>query len=82
MPEPRKRKKTATTPHVKREAAPVPSPKWWAPTLSTLMVVGLVWVVLTYLFRGDLPIPGIGNWNLAIGFGLIMAGFLMTMRWR
>jgi len=46
------------------------------------MVVGLVWVVLTYLFRGDLPIPGIGNWNLAIGFGLIMAGFLMTMRWR
>ncbi len=34
------------------------------------MVVGLVWVVATYLFRGEFPIPGIGNWNLGIGFGL------------
>ena len=50
--------------------------------MSTLMVVGLIWVVTTYLFRGDFPLPGIGNWNLGIGFDLIMAGFLMTMRWR
>lgn len=82
MPESRKRKKNTTpAPHA-TPAPPAPSPKWWAPTMSTLMVVGLVWVVSTYLFRGDFPIPGIGNWNLGIGFGLIMAGFLMTMRWR
>jgi len=83
MPESRKRKKAATTPHLKRQVAgPAPSPSWWAPTLSAFMIVGLVWVVVTYLFRGEIPIPGIGNWNLAIGFGLIMTGFLMTMRWR
>ena len=83
MPESRKRKKKTTpTPHATTQSAPTPSPKWWAPTMSTLMVVGLVWVVATYLFRGEFPIPGIGNWNLGIGFGLIRAGVLMTMRWR
>lgn len=82
MPESRKRKKTEPAPHARTEAAPTPSPKWWAPTMSTFMVVGLVWVVATYLFRGAFPIPGIGNWNLGIGFSLIMVGFLMTMRWR
>ncbi len=82
MPESRKRKKPAEPAFVKREVVQAPSPTWWAPTLSTLMVLGLVWVVVTYLFRGSIPIPGIGNWNLAIGFGMIMAGFLMTMRWR
>jgi hypothetical protein len=83
MPESRKRKKkTTVAPHAQSTVAPAPSPTWWAPTMSALMVVGLIWVVVTYLFRGDYPIPGIGNWNLAIGFGLIMAGFLMTLRWR
>ena len=28
------------------------------------------------------PSPGIGNWNLAVGFALIMIGFLMTVAWR
>lgn len=85
MPESRKRKKDNPTTKVAAPAAPRvagPSPSWWAPTMVTLMIVGLVWVVLTYLFRGDIPIPGIGNWNLGIGFGLVLAGFVMTMRWR
>lgn len=67
-----------------REAADAgePSPSWWAPTMVTLMVVGLVLVLVTYLTGARFPIPGIGNWNLAIGFGVAMSGFLMTMRWR
>jgi hypothetical protein len=28
------------------------------------------------------PIQAIGVWNLAIGFALLMGGFIMTMRWR
>ena len=28
------------------------------------------------------PIPGIGAWNLVIGFGIAFVGFLMTTRWR
>lgn len=58
------------------------SPKWWAPLMVTLMVLGLVLVVATYLFKGAFPVPSWGNWNLAVGFGIAMAGFLMTMRWR
>ena len=32
--------------------------------------------------RTSIPIPGVGHWNLAVGFGLLMAGFVMTTRWR
>lgn len=85
MPESRKRKKNqSTNPDRPKPVAPeqLQSPSWWAPTMVTLMVLGLVWVVITYLFQGGWPIPGIGNWNLGIGAGIAMAGFLMTMRWK
>ncbi|MGO1509930.1 MAG: cell division protein CrgA [Actinomycetaceae bacterium] len=59
-----------------------PSPSWWAPTMVTLMVVGLLFVLVTYLTSAQYPVPGIGNWNLGIGFGIAMIGFLMTLRWR
>ncbi|HLT09420.1 cell division protein CrgA [Georgenia deserti] len=63
-------------------SAPMHSPRWWAPTMVTLMVIGLICVVLTYLLRGEAPVPGIGNWNLAIGFGVMLIGFFMTLKWR
>ncbi len=28
------------------------------------------------------PIPKIGQWNIAVGLGTMMVGFLMTLRWR
>lgn len=58
------------------------SPSWWAPTMVALMVIGLVIVVLAYVFSGNVPIPGLGNGNLFIGLGLIIGGFLMTMGWK
>lgn len=86
MPESRKRKKknqsTAQGPGSQAVPKDIQSPTWWAPTMVTLMVIGLVWVVVTYLWEGTLPIPGLGNWNLAIGGVIAMSGFLMTMRWR
>lgn len=81
MPETRKPRKATTRPPATPGTA-APSPSWWAPTMVTLMIVGLVWVVVTYLWKGAIPVPGIGNWNLGIGFSLVLAGFLMTMRWR
>jgi len=50
--------------------------------MLTLMITGLVWVVVTYISQTRFPIPGIENWNLAVGFALILAGFGMTTRWR
>lgn len=81
MPESRSRKKAAYTPPPP-PSGPKQSARWWAPTMVALMIVGLTWVVVTYLSDSQYPIPTIGSWNLLAGFAVMMAGFLMTMRWR
>ena len=62
------------------------NPTWWAPVMVGLMVVGLLWIVVFYILSdgpdNTWPVPGIGYGNLAIGFGLIMVGFMMTTRWK
>lgn len=61
---------------------PKPSPRWWAPVMVALMVLGLVLVVVTYLSKGTLPVADWGNANLVVGFAVMMIGFLMTTKWR
>ncbi|NYJ76366.1 cell division protein CrgA [Allobranchiibius huperziae] len=59
------------------------NPVWWVPLMVGFMVLGLLWLVVTYLAQGDYPAPKVGTvWNLGIGFVLVMAGFLMTTRWK
>ena len=67
------------------------SPNWYAPSMVTLMVIGLLWVVATYLFQGKYPLPyfvehHVGDWlfngNLYIGFLIMMSGFLGLLRWK
>lgn len=62
--------------------APAPNPVWWAPVMVTLMILGLLWLVVYYLTGYSYPVQAWGNWNLAAGFGLLLAGFLMTTNWR
>jgi hypothetical protein len=50
--------------------------------MVALMLLGLAWVVTYYLSSGRVPIHAIGQWNLAVGFGLMLGGFGMTARWR
>jgi hypothetical protein len=59
-----------------------PNPVWWAPVFVILLVVGLLWIVVYYVSEYRYPIEAIGTWNLGIGFVVLMAGFIMTMRWR
>ncbi|NTW38658.1 MAG: cell division protein CrgA [Cellulomonadaceae bacterium] len=80
MPESRSRKKPAFTPPPAK-AAPKTNPSWLVPTMLTLMVAGLLWVVVTYISQTAYPIPSIGNANLLIGFALIISGFVLTTRW-
>ena len=47
-----------------------------------LLLIGLLWVVVYYISQTAYPVPHIGHWNLVIGFGLLLAGFSMTTRWR
>ena len=67
------------------------SPRWYAPTMVTLLVIGLLWVVATYPFQGKYPLPYFvehhgGDWlfngNLYIGFLIMMSGFLGLLRWK
>ncbi len=82
MPKSRNRKKPGVTPSATpRKTGAIESPSWWAPVMVGLMIFGLAWIVVTYLMGGRWPLP-IGNWNLAVGIGLMMSGFLMTINWR
>ena len=47
-----------------------------------VLILGLLWVVVYYISQGIYPIPKIGQWNIAVGLGTMMVGFLMTLRWR
>ena len=67
------------------------SPNWYAPSMVTLMVIRLLWVVVTYLFKGQYPLPYFtkshaGDWlqngNLYVGFLIMMLGFLGLLRWK
>jgi hypothetical protein len=68
----------ATRAHVAAPSSPL-----YIGIMLGLMVLGLVWLVVYYLWGSSIPfIAGLGNWNFAIGFALMIAGLLMTMRWR
>jgi len=60
----------------------VGNPQWFVPVMSGLMILGVLWVATFYISAGALPVGSIGYWNLGIGMGLIMAGFVMSTRWK
>lgn len=59
-----------------------PTPQWYKAVMFGLMILGLLWIIVYYLGGGLFPIPGIGGWNIFIGFGIAMVGFFMTTQWR
>jgi hypothetical protein len=60
-----------------------PSPRWYAPLMVGLMLIGLVWIVVYYVAADKIPfMTSIGVWNFAIGFGAMVVGLVMSMRWR
>jgi Cell division protein CrgA len=81
MPESRLRRKGAFTPPPPKAAPRKPSPPWFAALMVGLLLLGLAWVVCYYLTQAKYPIPGIHDWNLAAGFGVLLVGFGMLTRW-
>ncbi|MGO1318649.1 MAG: cell division protein CrgA [Galactobacter sp.] len=62
-----------------------PVATWYKVVMFGLMILGLLWIVTFYIAAMvgvDIPIPGIGNWNIMIGFGAALVGFIMMMGWR
>ncbi|PRY38599.1 uncharacterized protein UPF0233 [Geodermatophilus tzadiensis] len=90
MPKSKVRKKSVYTPpagvlqpQAARARAVQPSPRWYAPLMVTLMVLGLLWIVVYYVAGDQIPfMVSLGAWNFAIGFGAMVLGLVMSMRWR
>jgi hypothetical protein len=60
-----------------------PSPPWYAPTMVGLMLIGLVWIVVYYVAGDKIGfMVSLSAWNFAIGFGAMVIGLVMSMRWR
>ena len=89
MPKSKVRKKSAYTPPEGAQAragqarALKPSPRWYAPVMVGLMLLGLLWIVVYYVAGDRIPfMVSLSAWNFAIGFGVMVAGLIMSMRWR
>lgn len=90
MPKSKVRKKSVYTPpegvlqnRAARARAARPSPRWYAPLMVALMLIGLVWIVVYYVAGDKIPLMvTLSAWNFAIGFGAMVIGLVMSMRWR
>lgn len=84
MPEskPRKKPERSTAKERTRSREPKPNPVWYKPVMFGLMIIGLLWIIVFYITESAWPIPTIGAWNITIGFGIAIVGFMMTTRWR
>lgn len=88
MPESKGRKKDVYTPPPtqkgERKVARIGSPSWLAPTMVTLFVVGLTYIVVFYIAGSSIPVMRdlSSLVNVAIGFAFIMGGFFLATKWK
>lgn len=93
MPKSTVRKKKVYTPPAELRpqqtaAAKRPSPVWVPATSVAFIVIGIAWLVVYYLTTGFRDAPALsaleelGYWNLAIGFGFLVASLALLSKWR
>jgi hypothetical protein len=90
VPKSKVRKKSVYTPpegvlpsQAARARAAEPSPRWYAALMVALLLIGLLWIVVYYVAGDQIGfMVSLGAWNFAIGFGAMVAGLIMSMRWR
>ena len=77
------RERNPEEPAVERpEGEAAPNAVWFKPVMVGFMLLGLAWILVYYISGSRFPIPGLDSWNLGIGLGIALIGFLMTTRWR
>jgi hypothetical protein len=91
VPKSKVRKKTAAPVRTPSTVAPTkalaPSPTWYPIVMATVLLLGLAYLVVYYLTSSgtDPRIPvmaDLGAWNFAVGFGVMLLGLVMAVRWR
>lgn len=89
MPKSKVRKKPDAP--LRSSAAPArqlaPSPSWYPIVMGGVLLLGLAYLVVYYLTSsGTSPhvpvMAGLGAWNFAVGFGVMLLGLVMAVRWR
>ncbi|MCC5580007.1 cell division protein CrgA [Microtetraspora sp. AC03309] len=81
MPKSKLRKKAVYTPPQKAQTLKV-SPRWLAPLMVVAWILGIAWIAVYYIAPTAPGLGALGNWNLLIGFGLIIFGVVLSTRWR
>ncbi|RAY14638.1 cell division protein CrgA [Actinomadura craniellae] len=78
------RKKAVYTPPQRSQQVKV-SPRWLVPTMLACWLVGLGWIATFYVTASTgtrVPLlTDLGNWNLGIGFSLIIVGVVLSTKW-
>lgn len=84
MPESKRRRKPSaqSEPTAPSKDVPTSSPRWLVPAMLACFLVGLLWIVLYYVAPQMPVLSTFGQWNMVIGFGLIMIGFGLSTKWR
>jgi hypothetical protein len=83
----RKKPDAPARPSAQPARALAPSPSWYPIVMATVLLLGLAYMVVYYLTSSgtDPHVPimaSIGAWNFAIGFGVMLLGLVMAVRWR
>ena len=64
------------------------NPVWFKPVMFGFMLLGFIWIITYYVTEAQYPLGAatkpidLQNWNILIGFGIAMVGFMMTTRWK
>ncbi len=63
------------------------NPTWYKVTMFGFMIFGLLWILTFYISSARYPLGSatpldLSNWNILIGFGIAMVGFVMTTKWK
>lgn len=64
-----------------------PSPTWYPIVMAVVLLLGLAYMVVYYLTSSGtsphIPImASLHAWNFAVGFGVMLLGLIMAVRWR
>ncbi len=83
MPESKGRGSAKSRPEaVAKKDAPLTSPRWLVPAMVACFILGLLWIVVFYIEPNNPVMDPLDNWNVLVGFGLIMVGFGLSTKWR
>lgn len=92
MPKSKVRKKTSYTPSPVAASSAAggggqkvlkPSPAWYPIVMAAFLVIGLAYIVVYYMAGDSISfMNSLGSWNFAVGFGFLVIGLGMAVRWR